>query len=306
MIFNRDCVSSDFHVICTLDEAGDNIRMRTYPILSRMEQQLRAFINRVMTDVAGKDWWCDWCPPGVNDKAKRRKNNDERGHEIELIDFADLLTLMTANVQDWPDNYQITANDLTNMMKEISSFDGLKKEIEQRSKSRSAWDDIFLPYIKGSSGWDDLKNELGAVIIPIRHRVMHHRPVHMYELDKVKKSSHSLRKLLNQSMNIIDERRRKELHKLNQEMTQNLKKSVSKVNRSIFGVADLIQFHEQQQAALRMAAPLIEAQKQWEQQMRPWLDMQEQAKKQMEPYLRMQKQWQREVDVIMKSVRRFL
>ncbi len=44
MLFNKDCLPH-LHVVRSLDEAGDNICSRAYPILSRAEQLLRGFIN---------------------------------------------------------------------------------------------------------------------------------------------------------------------------------------------------------------------------------------------------------------------
>ena len=303
MLFNNYCLS-DMHVVRALDEAGDNIRTRAYSILSRMEQQFRAFINRVMSDVAGKDWWQSWCPTGVDEKAKIRQHDGGNDHQIELVDFTDLLTLMTAKIQDWPDDYQVPAREWAEILGGVQDFDAFKKQVERRLTSRSAWDDIFPPYIVDTSAWDALKNDLEAIIIPTRHLVMHHRPIHLYHLDKIKKYSRSLRKHLDQSRHTIEEKRRKELQELNREMTQTLQKSVSRINRSLFGTADWARFIAQQQEAFRKTiAPIVEVQKQWERKMRPWLEMQEQLRKQMEPFRKIQEQWRKDIEKLTRGLR---
>jgi len=48
---------SEHSCIRLRDEASDEVRQRAYPILARVEQQLRAFINRAMAEVKGFDWW---------------------------------------------------------------------------------------------------------------------------------------------------------------------------------------------------------------------------------------------------------
>jgi hypothetical protein len=303
MIFNRDCLNQ-LHVVRSLDEAGNNIRTRTYPILSRMEHQLRSFINHVMTDVAGKDWWRNWCPAGVNEKAKTRQQDDEQGHRIELVDFPDLLTLMTARIQDWPDQYVVPAKDLAEILAGATDFDAFKAEVTKRTTSRSAWDDIFPPYVRDVSAWNELKNELEANIIPIRHRVMHHRPVHLYHLEKVKKCFRVLKKYLGQTRETIEERRRKELADLSREMTATLQESVSRINRALFGTADWARRIASQQAALQKAiSPMFEVQKQWERQMRPWLEIQEQLRKQVEPFLKVKEEFQKHIEKLTRGLR---
>ena len=50
-------VCSAINNIRILDEAGDEVRQTAYPILANIEQQLRAFVNRAMTEIIGFNWW---------------------------------------------------------------------------------------------------------------------------------------------------------------------------------------------------------------------------------------------------------
>ncbi|MCK4393358.1 hypothetical protein KAX17_10680 [Candidatus Bipolaricaulota bacterium] len=303
MLFNKDCLP-DLHVIRTLDEAGDNIRSRAYPILSRAEQQLRAFINRVMTDVAGDDWWNSWSPPGVDEKAVMRKATGANDHQIELVDFTDLLTLMTAQIQDWPDDYKLSAKDIADIIGGNADFEMFKAQLSKRLMKRSAWDDIFLPYITDSASWEEMKDELVSIIIPIRHRVMHHRPTHLYHLEKVKGHSRRLRKHLEHSRRTIDEKQRRELQELSHEMTQTLQRSVARINQELFGSTDWVRSLAQMHEAFRKSmAPFAAMQKQWERQMRPWLEIQERVRKQMEPFRKLQEQWQKGIEKLTKGLR---
>jgi hypothetical protein len=53
----RDGIVDQYPCILLRDDAGAEIRQRAYPILAELEQSLRSFINRGMTEILGFDWW---------------------------------------------------------------------------------------------------------------------------------------------------------------------------------------------------------------------------------------------------------
>ncbi len=132
-----------------------------------------------------------------------------------------------------------------------------------------------------ADAWGKLKNELVAIIIPIRRRVMHHRPVHLYHLAKVIGHTCSLREYLGHSRQAIDEKQRNELQDINKEITQALQSSVPRLYSDLFGSTEWVQSLAKQQEAFRKSiSPFAEIQKEWKKQMNPWLEMEEQMRKQ--------------------------
>ncbi len=82
-----------------IDEAGDEVRRRAYPILARIEQNFRVFINRAFTEVVGFDWWEKVpLPREIRAKVKSLRDKDEDRawlHPLEYTQFDDLVDLIT-------------------------------------------------------------------------------------------------------------------------------------------------------------------------------------------------------------------
>jgi hypothetical protein len=61
-----------YHV---MDEVGDEIRKTAYPILAEIEQSFRAFINKVLVEVLGFDWWEKYTLKEIPEKVNKRYND---------------------------------------------------------------------------------------------------------------------------------------------------------------------------------------------------------------------------------------
>lgn len=103
------------------DELGDFIRKSAYPILSDIEITVRNFINQIMCDVLGFNWWSLFTPEDIRKKvemteSKTGKFNIEFQHQIEFTLFDDLLKIITEKYQAWPDNHIVTTSELVELL----------------------------------------------------------------------------------------------------------------------------------------------------------------------------------------------
>ncbi|MCD6141943.1 hypothetical protein J7J55_04410, partial [Candidatus Bipolaricaulota bacterium] len=134
------------------DEAGDEIRQKAYPILAHIEQQLRAFINRAMIEVKGFDWWDSIAPflddQGIQDSVQKIEGQIGKiasalHHPLELTLFEDLIHIVTGSVQYWPTDKLLSADDFLEILSGCSSLDDLHKELKEKTRKVSLWDEVF-------------------------------------------------------------------------------------------------------------------------------------------------------------------
>jgi len=185
----------NFQHIRVCDEAGDEIRKRAFIVLSRIEQRLRTFIGQAMVEIIGWNWWDKWICDELKEKAKKRRSGSKEDL-LELIDFGDLISIMTANVRDWKDKKLITVSDIKDLLDENNTIEELKDTLQSRTQDRSIWDQVFSIYFEDAKEWIKLKEELEKKVLGIRNKVMHHRPVHIYDLDTLKSADQKFRKIL--------------------------------------------------------------------------------------------------------------
>ena len=171
------------------DEAGDEIRERAFPILARIEQSLRSFVNRAMVEVKGFDWWEPWAPtsiqPRVTEIEKRSGRRAEIYHPVELTTFEHLVAIISGSVQKWREDRPLTASDLREILSECPSINELRARLEAKTQEVSLWDTVFGRYFEEIDQWEELKDSILGFTIEARNKVMHHRPMRLYELRKL-------------------------------------------------------------------------------------------------------------------------
>ena len=82
-----------------------------------------------------------------------------------------------------------TNKEFDQLLQDCHSFDDLKLKWNQKKKVLSYWE-IFSKYFNDRQQWDDFKKKLEGVVIKVRNKVMHHRPVRFYliqQLEDIKK-----------------------------------------------------------------------------------------------------------------------
>jgi hypothetical protein len=193
------------------DELGELLRAEAYPVLAEIELWLRNFITRAMIDSLGFDWWDSFISENIREKVrdiekKSGKNQIKLHHPIEFTFFEDLIEIVTTEFQAWSSDQSLTVDDFFELLSACNSFEEIQREIENRRKVVSFWDDVFSIYFDDKNSWDKLKKDINTIIVPIRNKVMHHRLVRNHELRQLKAFRDELERLLGLAKDTPSER----------------------------------------------------------------------------------------------------
>lgn len=168
-----------------LDEAGDEIRSRAYPILSSVEQGLRGFINRAIVEIFGFNWWVRLGQYAIDISDKIEEYVTQTHHILELSQLDNLLRFIEDEIPAFPEEV-LTIENLKELLSEAKTIDELKHILDEKTRKYRIWDEVFSQYFPDApKAWNDFKESL-KIIIRIRHKVMHHRPVRLRELELLK------------------------------------------------------------------------------------------------------------------------
>jgi|GEM_PF-3292187 len=197
---NKKFIKSGF-AVRTIDEAGTELRDNAFRVVAEIEQALRAFIHRVTTETVGFGWWEKWSSPTARNRAvtvlERARDTGGFQHPIELIDFDHLIDLITINIRELSGEQAFTISGFLEILNECNTFEELKNLLAERTTPRSAWDNIYALYFADKDSWSQMSIELKEHVIPARNKIMHHRPFHQWELDKITEVRNRLLAILN-------------------------------------------------------------------------------------------------------------
>ena len=172
---------TNWNVFRLKDTAGDEIRCQAYSELSKIEQELRLFINRGLIDVFGFDWWKSLGSlkiPGLEDPPDQKIH-----HPLELMTIYELIELVTFEKSEWGEDSNISMKDLTTVLSSSNNFDEFRKIITQKSQKIKFWDLVFAKYLGEKAPlWKEIRKNDLQFVIDLRNKVMHHRPVGLGEL----------------------------------------------------------------------------------------------------------------------------
>lgn len=177
------------------DEAGDYARGRAYPIISRIEQKLRAFINQKAIQVLGWDWWEQYAPTDMQAKVRRHTPKNSGSALLEGTHFDDLVYLITHEYVEWDDEKSISVTELADLVGECKGFGDFKRLLQSKTAKLSFWDAVFAAYFDDTQHWKEVQKELGFVIHQ-RHKVMHHRPFSLDMVTALEAKEEKLERLL--------------------------------------------------------------------------------------------------------------
>jgi hypothetical protein len=175
------------------DDAGNYIREQAYPILSRLEQGLRTFINRALVERVR----FDWSETALQARLPENPVSDPQFplHALETLQFDDLISFVTSEVSLWSPDHPLTVADMLELLADVDSIEELRAQFMGRTEKISLWDDIFSDYFEDRDEWQKIKEQFDFVL-RVRHKVMHHRPVQSWELDKLRTIEQELSTLL--------------------------------------------------------------------------------------------------------------
>lgn len=178
-----------------IDEAGDEVRIQAYPILAKIEQELRTFVNQSILEILGFEWWKTLGESEIPGIAREGLNERGADHPLELATFDDLMKIVTAEVVEWDENKILTQADMVQLLAECESIEDLREKLEAKGKSFSFWDNVFAEYFDDEQKWIELKADLKFIIF-VRNKVMHHRPTFYSELITLREKSAKISEIL--------------------------------------------------------------------------------------------------------------
>lgn len=277
------------------DEAGGEIRRQAYPILARIEQLLRGFINRAMTEVIGFDWWDSMTPPSVRARASEVEKKSGRlaaiHHPLEFTDLDHLVQIVTGSVQDWSEDKHLSTADLVEILSDCRSIDEVQAKLAEKMRRISPWDTVFARYFKEADQWNELVKSIKRSVTPARNKVMHHRPMRLYELRELSCVEESVRALLASAKTELSHKERVEARRISTDLIDVIRRQQEEWARAMESIQ-----RQQQEWAHAMLEPIRRQQEEWARALEPTRGLQEQMARALEPYQRLQEQMARALE----------
>ncbi len=219
----------EYSCIRLRDEAGSEIRQQAYPILARIEQQLRAFINYAMIEVRGFDWWGSITPflteQGIRDGVQKveeriKKASSAIHHPLELALFDDLIPIVTGSIQYWSSSKPLSAGDLQEILSDSSSLKELQEKLAEKTREISLWDEVFARYFDDVDKWEELAKTLTSFVIPVRNQVMHHRPMYLWQLRELQETEQVVDALLESAVTELSKEDRAKVRQVSEDWSR--------------------------------------------------------------------------------------
>ena len=266
------------------DDAGEKIRRDAYPILAQIELQLRKFINCAMNEVIGFDWWDSMAPLNVKkrvmDIEERNKKASKFHDKIEFTEFDHLIDIVIHSFQAWSEDRKISVNDLNDLISDCGSFEEIKCKFDNKLNKISLWDDVFSKYFNDINDWNNLKSLLLMDGIPLRNKVMHHRPIYLFELEKLDELKKQVDAVLSSAKVELEDKNRIE---------------ASQIGSSIIGI-----IKAKQDFASTME-PIMKVQQDFASIMEPIMTVQQNFASTMEPIMKVQQDFASTMEPIIKA-----
>jgi len=199
------------------DTAGDEIRERAYPIMSAIEQELRSFINKCLIDVFGLDWWTSFGDVDIPGSKQAYYNNET--HPLERMTFDELINFITYEKAAWEEESPISVKDFAILVNNSDSFNKFQSNFEQKTRKISLWHNVFSKYLNiNQEDWFQLKKRDLRFVIDVRNKVMHHRPLHLSELNTLEEKRKNINKIITSAKSYLTDKEKEEITKLSKEI----------------------------------------------------------------------------------------
>jgi hypothetical protein len=212
-----------FHLV---DEAGDELRGTAYPILAAVEQEFRAFINQCLVETEGFSWWTALGEVELGRLASRDSLVHGSAHPLELLTFEELIDIVTKEVLVWSEEGPLSSRELIELIASAATLDDLKSTLSRRVQKFSFWNNVFARYFDDIKRWSEAEKELKAVI-DLRNKVMHHRPIHLGDLEALQKRQSKLVTLITSAKSQLTEQEKVDI----QTATKSLRQTYSALVR---------------------------------------------------------------------------
>lgn len=204
-----------------------------------------------MIEIEGFDWWAKLTPSKIQEDVEEveRKNKTKNlvHHPLEFTQFNHLLELITGSFQKWPEDKNFTVGEFINLLQDCESIEQLLNKLNMNTQKISLWEHVFSRYFIDKEKSIDLGIDLREKIIPLRNKVMHHRPIRLFELDIAKEVERKTKALLKTAKAKLSEGER-----------ENAKQISDFVDTIIFDDETLERFKEISMKIAQAWQPLIE------------------------------------------------
>jgi len=196
-----------------LDDAGDKIRQRAYPILAEIEQRIRVFVNQALVEVNGFDWWVNFVPADIRGSVKKVQEQADGTflNFLECTQFDHLIKIVTENNSEWSENKSVSLSDIKELLSSSQSIEDARTKFAQKTKKFSFWDNVFARYFQDRKQWEQIKKSLQDVVIIERHKVMHHRPISLSAITDLLNKKREIFTLLDSAKPKLSEQERIEV-----------------------------------------------------------------------------------------------
>ncbi len=219
-----------------------------------------------MVKTLGLGWWEEI---GIGDVKERAEETGKRSgkqpphHPLEFTEFEDLVLIFTAEWSHWGPGHGITAEGLLALLEQCSTMGELKEKLNEKTRKQSLWDSVFSHYIEDKAQWEGARKNLLEKVIRTRHKVMHHRPMSLFELKELRKASGQIKAALHAKKR------------------EPMKEEMESMQKSLMGYAEAMR--QQQEQMLRSLQPFLEYNESIQEKMRPFIEQQSRMMESMMP-----------------------
>lgn len=186
-----------------VDQASQVLRRASYPILAYIEEELRHFADEVLSDTLGMDWW-DYIDEEsalvkrVNSVQNSKKNKPNAYKRmLDSSELNHLIELLTMDSKPYQGLEVVTLNNLIDWVGECKSLEELKVKLIEEAQSINLWDEVFEKVIGDKQSWTSLSKVLKERIVPLRHQVMHHQSVRLWQYKNLLESAEQFAIVIN-------------------------------------------------------------------------------------------------------------
>lgn len=141
-------------------------------------------------------------------------------HPLELARFHDLMPIVTSAIQYWPTDKPLSAGDFLEILSDCSSIEELQENLAEKTHKISLWDEVFARYFEDADEWKELAKSLTDFVIPVRNRVMYHRPMYLWELRELEETGQIVDTLLASASTELSEEERAQARQVSEEWSQ--------------------------------------------------------------------------------------
>lgn len=198
------------------DDLGEEIRVKSFPILANIEQSLRSFIGEKLfgIDVILEEL----IPEEELNKKSLNKNSPDLSNccFFEKTTLEQMLDLITKPFSQW-DNKDVI-EEIKKVISESITINEVANSVNENTEKYTVLSVIFDAYLQLSV--EEIKSKEKTFsesikrIVNIRNAVMHHRPLKIEQFEHLKKSENEILKLLEElpdtPINIAKARKAKE------------------------------------------------------------------------------------------------